>query len=512
MKKRKVLIIGGGIAGLSAGSYLVRNGYDTEIFEAHTRPGGVCTSWKRGDYIFDYCIHWLVGTSSGTGYDRVWKELGMLEDEHGKPTPIVNFEDFTRIELAGGEVVRLYSDAGRLEEELIRIAPEDTKLIRKFTRNLKELAKGGIPAVTDNWNILDKTGFYLKNAASFMTLMKYVRMTMEQFAGQWKNPDLQEVFRSVIPLSWSSISLVYGMAFQHTKAAGYPIGGSFPMARNIERRYLQMGGKIKYSSKVEKIIVRNNQAVGIRLDSGEEFYGDEVVSAADGYKTLYKMLDGKYLDRKLEEAYSRYSLFPSTVFLGFGVAKDLSDLPHALTIRLDEPLVLPDGSRHPYVSVNIYNFDPTLAPGGKTSVTVILHTWENSYWKDLATKDPSAYKETKVSIADSILKILDSRFPGFSSLVEKTDVSTPHSVERYTHNWRGSFEGFAPTPAVLMGRLPKEVPGLKNCHMVGQWTTPGGGIPPAGLDGRNLAIKLCKRDKKLFQTEVHEKLSAVILQ
>ena len=81
MKKRKVLIIGGGIAGLSAGSYLVRNGYDSEIFEAHTRPGGVCTSWKRGDYIFDYCIHWLVGTSSGTGYDCVWKELGMLEDE-----------------------------------------------------------------------------------------------------------------------------------------------------------------------------------------------------------------------------------------------------------------------------------------------------------------------------------------------------------------------------------------------------------------------------------------------
>jgi phytoene dehydrogenase-like protein len=274
--------------------------------------------------------------------------------------------------LPGGEVVRLYSDAGRLEEELIRIAPEDTKLIRKFTRELKELSKGGIPVVTDDWNILDKTGFYLKNAASFLTLMKYVRMTMEQFAGQWKNPDLQEVFRSIIPLSWSAISLVYGMAFQHTRAAGYPIGGSMPMARNIERRYLQMGGKINYSSKVEKIIVKNNQAVGIRLDSGEEFYGDEVVSAADGYKTLYKMLDGKYLDRKLEEAYSNYSLFPSSVFLGFGVAKDLSHLPHALTFRLDEPLVLPDGSRHPYVSVNIYNFDPTLAPGGKTSVTVIL--------------------------------------------------------------------------------------------------------------------------------------------
>lgn len=47
MEGKKVLIIGAGIAGLSAGSYLKLNGYDTEIFEAHCLPGGVCTSWKR---------------------------------------------------------------------------------------------------------------------------------------------------------------------------------------------------------------------------------------------------------------------------------------------------------------------------------------------------------------------------------------------------------------------------------------------------------------------------------
>jgi phytoene dehydrogenase-like protein len=504
MKQNKVLIIGGGIAGLSAGSYLVRNGYDTEIFEAHNRPGGVCTSWRRRDYIFDYCIHWLVGTREGTGYDIVWKELGMLRDRKGKPTPIVDFDEFTRIELPGGDVLHLYSDADRLAEELQRIAPEDTKFIRKFTRDLKKLAKGGMPAVTDNWNILDKTGFYLKNGTALLTMMKYVRMTMGQFASKWKNPGLREAFSSMIPLPWSAISLVFGMAFQHTRAAGYPVGGSMPLARNIERKYLQMGGKINYSKKVEKIIVRENKAVGIKLVSGEEYFGDEIVSAADGYTTLYKMLDGKYMDKKLEEAYTKYSLFPSSVFLCFGVAKNLSGLPHALAIRLEEPLVLPDGSRHPYFSVNIYNFDPTLAPNGKTAVTVILNTWNDSYWRDLASREPGQYKKTKEKIAETILSILDSRFPGFSQAVEETDVSTPHSVQRYTHNWRGSYEGFAPTPSALMASLPKEVPGLGNCHMVGQWTSPGGGLPPAGLDGRNLAIKLCKKDNKPFKTTIPE--------
>ena len=56
LERKKVIIIGAGIAGLSAASYLQRNGYDTEIFEAHSLPGGLCTSWKRVDYTFDYCI------------------------------------------------------------------------------------------------------------------------------------------------------------------------------------------------------------------------------------------------------------------------------------------------------------------------------------------------------------------------------------------------------------------------------------------------------------------------
>lgn len=61
---KKVIIVGSGIAGLSAGCYLQMNGYDTQIFEAHNHPGGVCTSWTRKGYTVDNCIHWLVGSLS----------------------------------------------------------------------------------------------------------------------------------------------------------------------------------------------------------------------------------------------------------------------------------------------------------------------------------------------------------------------------------------------------------------------------------------------------------------
>jgi phytoene dehydrogenase-like protein len=58
---KRVIVIGGGIAGLSAGCYSAMNDFDVRIFEMHGIPGGLCTAWKKKEYTFDLCVHWLVG-------------------------------------------------------------------------------------------------------------------------------------------------------------------------------------------------------------------------------------------------------------------------------------------------------------------------------------------------------------------------------------------------------------------------------------------------------------------
>ncbi len=502
MKKKKIIIIGAGIAGLSAASYLQRNGYQTEIFEAHSQPGGVCTSWKRGDYTFDYCVHWLMGTKKGTGYDILWKELGALKGENNKAVEIKNFSEFTRIELSTGETIKLYSNLDRLQAEFIKIAPEDKKEIKKFIKDLKTLS-GLMNAVDkEKWNLIEHLAYYKNNLKPFLKIMKYANMTMEDLAQKWNNPKLQELFKVIIPPFWSSLSLLFGMAFQHVEAAGYPVGGSLVLAKNIERKCLELGVKLNYSRRVEKIITKEDKAVGISLENGKEHYADHIVSAADGYSTLFNLLEGKYLTPQLEKAYKEYSLFPSSIYLAFGVDKDLKDYPHALILNLDQSLVLEDGSEHNNLNLNIYNFDPTLAPAGKTTVTVIINTWETNYWEQLAESDSEQYNKIKEKIAGKVLKIINRRIEGFSSAVEKIDVSTPHTVKRYTSNWQGSYEGFAPTPAALTKKMPKEIKGLDNFQMIGQWTEPGGGIPSAALDGRNLCKKLCKKDKIDFNTAI----------
>ena len=78
MSAKTMIIIGAGLAGLSTGSFGQMNGYKTRIFEMQAKPGGVCVSWKRRGYTFDYAIHNLFGITPESAQNKLWKQLGAL--------------------------------------------------------------------------------------------------------------------------------------------------------------------------------------------------------------------------------------------------------------------------------------------------------------------------------------------------------------------------------------------------------------------------------------------------
>ena len=79
---KKVVVVGGGIAGLAAGIYALKAGYQAEIYEKNAVPGGECMGWNRKGYHIDNCIHWLTGTKQGTKLWEVWKTVGAIDDRH----------------------------------------------------------------------------------------------------------------------------------------------------------------------------------------------------------------------------------------------------------------------------------------------------------------------------------------------------------------------------------------------------------------------------------------------
>ncbi len=90
---KSIVIIGAGMAGLSAGCYGRMNGYNTKIFEMHNIPGGLCTSWQRKGYTIDGCLYRLVGSSTESRFYKIWQDLGAIQ----KPR-IIDQEEFMRVE------------------------------------------------------------------------------------------------------------------------------------------------------------------------------------------------------------------------------------------------------------------------------------------------------------------------------------------------------------------------------------------------------------------------------
>jgi phytoene dehydrogenase-like protein len=98
LAEKSIIIIGAGLAGLSAGCYGQMNGYHTRIYEMHNIPGGLCTSWKRKGYTFDGCIHYVMGSRFGI-YHRFYEELGAVQGRR-----MVDNEELLRVEGSGGKV------------------------------------------------------------------------------------------------------------------------------------------------------------------------------------------------------------------------------------------------------------------------------------------------------------------------------------------------------------------------------------------------------------------------
>jgi phytoene dehydrogenase-like protein len=498
---RSILIIGAGVAGMSTGCYGQMNGYDTRIFEMHNLPGGVCTSWKRKGYTIDGCIHWLTGTKPGTDFYQIWEELGVMPD-----ATLVEHEVYARIEGRDGQVLVVHRDIDRLEQHMKELAPEDGKPIGEFVEAIRKMRSFPIPwqKAAELFGPVEKFRI-VRGMLPFMGLFrKWGRATLGDVARRFKDPFMREAFLHIFnlenPPEFPIMAVMLTFAWMDQGTLGYPVGGSLELARTIEGRYLDLGGTIDYRSRVVKVLVENDRAVGVRLEDGSEHRGDVVVSAADGRTTIFDMLEGRYVDRKVRGYYDKLDLFPPLIYVGLGIDATFEDVPQTMTginFPFDEPVTIGERERN-HMSVQFYSYDPTLAPAGKTFARVHFPS-DYDHWEHLR-RDPERYKAEKEKVADTVVALLDRRFPGLASKVEMRDVATPMTWVRYTGNWRGSFEGWLETTDTLTMRMSQMLPGLKDFYMAGQWVQPGGSLPAVAVSGRNAVQIICARDKRDFVT------------
>jgi len=502
--EKSIMIVGAGIAGLSTGCYARMNGYASTIFEMHDKPGGLCTAWKRKGYTWDISMHMLVG-SRGGAFHRMWQELGALQG-----TQFVYHERMGCIE-SGDKKLDLRPEPGAIQKQMLALSPADAELIRELLgvycgRGLMRAASlkprelsGPIDGLRMMFAVLPSIG----------KLGKYGKTTVQEFAARFQSPFLRTAVRFMIdspgwPMPDYPLVGLLGFLDSALGGAGVPIGGSQQVIFKIAEHYRALGGEVRYRSRVKDVIVENDRAVGVRLEDGSEHRADLVVWAGDGHTLIFDILGGRYLNDDIRTMYQTWTPVKPLVHVCIGVNRDMSKEPNRILFEIEKPITVA-GEEFKWLCFIHHAFDPTTAPPGKCAAEVWFAT-KYDCWQELS-RDRGPYDAEKKRIADATIAELDKRWPGFASQVEVLDIPTPATYYRYTGNWQGSPDGWYIT-AENMRRSPlRELPGLANLRMVGQWTAPFTGTVIGALSGRQAIQLLCHQERKRFVTSVPQALA-----
>jgi len=291
---RKLVVIGAGIAGLCTAVYARKCGYAVELVEQQESPGGLATSWRRGDYTFETCLHWLVGSAPNAAVHAQWQEVFDVD-----MLTFVHPDEFVRLENEDGESLSIFADVDRMEAELLRKARQDATQIRHFTSILRRFAKLPAPDPTEPW---PRKGLSLLHVLPHLPLLRTLwKLSAEQYGQRFNHKLLRTFFAANSMGQLSLLALIFSLVWMSQRNAAYVVGGSHAIIAAIRARFEQMGGCLRLGAKVEKILVANGAAIGVQLAGGQTIAADWVISAADGHATIYEMLGGAYADETVKK-------------------------------------------------------------------------------------------------------------------------------------------------------------------------------------------------------------------
>uniref|UniRef100_UPI00286ECB6F phytoene desaturase family protein n=1 Tax=Anaerosporobacter sp. TaxID=1872529 RepID=UPI00286ECB6F len=377
---KKLIIIGGGIAGLAAGIYGKKAGYDVTIYEKNHVAGGECMGWNRNGHHIDNCIHWLTGTKEGTSLRKVWEDVGALDSN----TMLAETEAFYT-SCHNGQEVTLWNDLDRTEKELLLFSPEDTDEIKKFIEHVRYAESCQMPS--DKPMDMMKVKDYIemgKSMANMPKVMKeYGKINLEDLSARFQHPALQKLFIDYLPKEYIASSFIVSYATITCGNGGIPAKGSLAMANRMVDKFKSLGGNLYCNTSVEKILIKNKKAYGILLDNQKEVLADYIISAADTNVLFNNLIGNQYLNKRWEEVYQNSDRYP--LISGFQIACsiDLSAYHKKDTIFFDcEPFMIGNQSVS-RMSVKSFEYEPDFAPSGKTvlQANVVQYDSDYLYWE-----------------------------------------------------------------------------------------------------------------------------------
>ena len=493
--RKKVIVIGGGIAGLTAGIYCLDNGFDVDLYEKHVLPGGQCTGWYRNGAFIDGCLHWLIGTNPNSDLYPIWRHIDIL------PPGLCVYPTNELTALRVGEkTLHLYGDLDQLKEELTNAFPEDKKPIASFIRAIKAYERVRIPTKKplDRMNLFELMRFGIPMLPMVFAYLKYSKISIEEYVERFQNKQLRDVFLRTMREDYSVHSLLYVLQALSRKDAGVPEGGSLEIARRVAAKFTSLGGRLHLKQEVRSVVYEKKMAKGIKLDDGVFKPCDDLIIACDINYAVNHLLPEKAKESFFAKRMDDVKAYPANTgfTLSFLTSKDMISFPKQYDFPCEEKEL--HGLVVNHIPLRNHSFDQSLMrPKGKTLLTVLLPAKDAAYegWNALT---PELYLAAKTTLTNLVAEAIRHELHLSPEELEPLDCATPCTYERYCNAYKGSYMSFIATKFNKRLMEKGTFPGIKNLALCGQWLMLPGGIPIAGFSGKNAAYRISKRENGRF--------------
>ena len=501
---KKVAIVGAGLSGLAAGIYLASEGVEAEIFELSPSAGGVCRAWIRKGYRFDGCIQWMTGVLKSDPAYALYSQVGALAEDTEIYRPGAQALEID------GALLNVPMELDAFRAFMTALSKEDVPATEALCADIETmthamLLPGPSAGLT---GMLDR----LRGGRGCQALWcKTAGKTVEAYAAGFRSERIRKILTRLAPEKYSAYALISMLGTRMSGNAGYPLGGACGVVGRMTEKFEKLGGKLRLGVKAEEILTAGGEARGLRVtgtsfladgviatggeiqgrrEGGTLFPADGVIAACDAHETLTSLLGGRYEHRQLSRLLHSGPLFEPLAVVSFGL-RGRFDIPYSLTCGCPEGIGVAPGVKRYGCVIRSFDFDPSAAPAGCSSFTVTLHT-PLDYWRKLRDSNPESYRLQKELLADQLAAKIDRRYPGFRDAIEIVDVATPATFYRLTNAYRGSLEGFAPTPEALKTPIKKTLAGLKRFYLCSQWMAAGSGIGGAIAGGCDAARRMLR--------------------
>lgn len=481
--KKKICVIGAGLGGLSAAIRLANKGFEVDLYEQNSAPGGKAGEINERGYRFD----------TGPSLLTMPQVIKDLFSECGET--IEDYLSINRLELIckyfypDGSIINAYSDQDKFGKEIDEKTSDNSASLNKYLtycKTIYELA-GDLFLTKDPTSI----STYL-NSKALKTLMnvgkidpfRTINKANESF---FKDQRLVQLFNRYATYNGSNPYLAPATLniiphVEYNQGSFIPVGGIYSISKALNKLAEKKGVNTFLNQKVDEIILENKEVKAIKVNDKIIKY-DKIISNVDVNFT-FKNLIKNFESRESRRYEKKLPSFSGLVFY-WGIKKEFPELEtHNILFSKDyrkefddlfnNKTIHNDPTVYIYISSKLNKGD---APTGKENWFVMVNAphIQNQNWE-------SEIKSARKNVVKKINNFLNT---DIESLIEFEKIMSPVDIQNRTGSYLGSIYGISSNDkfAAFMRQSNKSKT-VKNLYFCGGSAHPGGGIPLVILSGK----------------------------